>query len=200
MQLTQRIKLTFKDAAKKLTGNRKRDFMAKVSEDYCGGSARKAETLFGWNRHSVQLGLQERRTGIICVDNYRARGCHKSEERLANLEADIHSLVDAKAQADPKFQSTFCYARISARAVREALIREKGYWETQLPTRQTIGEILNRLGYRFKKPKRPNLVKKISQTDAIFENVFRENQLSDDNQRSLRVSIDSKAKVSRSPE
>ena len=157
MELTETVKSTFKDAAGKLTGNRKRDFIAKVSEDYCGGSARKAETIFGWNRHSVQLGLQERRTGIICVDNYQARGCHKSEERLPNLEADIRSLVDTKAQADPKFQSTFCYARISARAVREALIREKGYTETQLPTRQTIGEILNRLGYRLKKPKKSSL-------------------------------------------
>ena len=173
MQLTQRVKSTIKDAAKKLTGNRKRDFMAKVSEDYCEGSARKAETIFGWNQHSVQLGLQERRTGIICIDNYQAKGCHKSEERLPNLEADIRSLVDTQAQADPKFQqldwvcggflrtplvqSTFYYARISARAVREALIREKGYSETQLPTRQTIGEILNRLGYRLKKPKKPNL-------------------------------------------
>lgn len=157
MQLTETVKSTFKDAAKKLTGNRKRDFMAKVSEDYCEGSARKAETIFGWNRHSVQLGLQERRTGIICVDNYRARGCYKSEKRLPKLETDIRSLVDAKAQADPKLQSTFCYARISARAVRESLIREKGYTETQLPTRQTIGEILNRLGYRLKKHKRPNL-------------------------------------------
>lgn len=157
MQLTQTVKSTIKDAAGKLTSHRKRDFMAKVSEDYCGGSARKAETIFGWNRHSVQLGLQERRTGIICVDNYRARGCQKSEQRLPNLEADIRSLVDAKAQADPKFQSTFYYSRISARAVREALICEKGYSETQLPTRQTIGEILNRLGYRLKKPKRPSL-------------------------------------------
>ena len=34
MQLTEKVKSTFKDAAKKLTGNRKRDFMAKVSEDY----------------------------------------------------------------------------------------------------------------------------------------------------------------------
>lgn len=101
--------------------------------------------------------MQERRTGIICVDNYRARGCHKSEKRLPNLEADISFLVDAQAQADPKFKSTFCYARISARAVRESLISEKGYTETQLPTRQTIGEILNRLGYRLKKPKRLNL-------------------------------------------
>ena len=87
--------------------NRQRDFMAKVSEDYCGASAPKAETIFGWNRHSVRLGLQERRTGIICVDNYRARDYQKSEQRLPNLEADIRSLVDAKAQADPKFNLLF---------------------------------------------------------------------------------------------
>ncbi|MDF5732767.1 MAG: hypothetical protein PUP92_33450 [Rhizonema sp. PD38] len=73
----------------------------------------------GWNRHSVQLGLHERRTGIVCVENYQARGRHNSVEILPNLEADIRSLVDAQAQADPKFQSTFLFlsARISARAV-----------------------------------------------------------------------------------
>lgn len=154
--LSDTVKSTFKDAAKKLTGNRKRDFMAKVTEEYFEGSARKAETVLGWYRHSVQLGLHERRTGIVCVDNYRARGRHKSEAVLPNLEADIRSLVDAQAQADPKFQSTFLYARISARAVREALVSETGYDESELPTRQTIGEILNRMGYRLKKLKKPN--------------------------------------------
>ena len=68
--LNDTIKSTIKDAAKKLTGNRKRNFMGKVAEDYCHGSARKAETIFGWCRISVQLGLHERRTGIICVDKY----------------------------------------------------------------------------------------------------------------------------------
>jgi hypothetical protein len=38
-------------------------------------------------------------------------------------------------------------------------------------------------------------LKKIPQTDAIFENVFEQNQASDDNPRSLRISIDTKAKV-----
>ncbi len=38
--------------------------------------------------------------------------------------------------ADPKFQSTFGYVRISARAVREALITQKGYVSEQLPGRQ----------------------------------------------------------------
>jgi len=85
MLLTDTVKSTFKDAAKKLTGNRKREFMAKVAADYFEGSARQAETVLGWNRHSVQLGLHERRTGIVCVDNYRARGRHKSEEILPNL-------------------------------------------------------------------------------------------------------------------
>ncbi len=114
MQLTENVKSTFKDAAGKLTGNRKRDFMAKVALDYFEGSPRRVETVLGWNRHSVQRGLHERKTGIICLDNYQARGCHKSELKLPNLELDIRSLVDSQAQADPKFQTTFCYARISA--------------------------------------------------------------------------------------
>ncbi len=93
---------------------------------------------------------------MICAANYRARGRHKSEAILTNLETDIRHLVDVQAQADPKFQSTFLYARISAAAIRENLLGEKSYDESQLPSRQTIGAILNRLGYRLKKHKRSN--------------------------------------------
>lgn len=153
MVFRELIQATIKDAAQKLTGHRRRDFIAKVSEDYFEGSARKTETHFGWNRETVQLGLHERRTGILCADNYGARGRHKSEQVLPSLEEDIRSLVDIQSQADPKFQSTFLYARISARAVRVALIEEKGYSDAELPSRQTIGDILNRLGYRLKKHK-----------------------------------------------
>lgn len=38
-------------------------------------------------------------------------------------------------------------------------------------------------------------MKKIPETDAIFENVFKQNQASDRNPQSLRISIDTKAKV-----
>lgn len=148
------IKATVKDAAQKLTGYRKRDFMAKVAEDYFAGSARRAETVFGWNRKSVQLGLHERRTGLRCLDNYGARGRYKSEIMLPNLTEDISAMVDMQSQADPKFQSTFLYARVSARAVREELVKGKGYDEAKLPSRETIGAVLNRMGYRLKKHKR----------------------------------------------
>jgi len=130
--------------------------MAKVTQDYFDGSARKAESVMGWNRRSVQLGLHERRTGLRCVDNYQARGRHRSEQVLPDLEADIRSLVDTQAQADPKLKSSFLYARISARAVPKALVSEAGYCESELPSRQTTGEMLNRLGYRLKKHKKRN--------------------------------------------
>ncbi len=155
--LTEKVKSTLQDAAKKLTGIKKRAFMAQVTQDYFERWSRKAETYLGWSRQAVGLGLKELQTGIVCLDNYAARGRKRTEENLPNLEEDIRSLVDSQSQADPSFQSTFCYARISARAVREALIGQKGDQDYELPTRQTIGDILNRNGYRLKKHKKLNL-------------------------------------------
>lgn len=152
--IDDKLKSTLQDAAGKLTGPKKRAFMAKAAQDYFQGSARTAETYVGWNRHTVQLGLHERRTGITCLDNYRARGRKKTEVQLTTLEADIRDIVDGHSQADPKFQSSFYYCRVSARAVREALIEDKGYCDETLPSRQTIGTILNRMGYRLKKLKK----------------------------------------------
>jgi hypothetical protein len=63
---------TLKDAAKKLTGTKRRAFQAQVTIDYLNSSARKAEITFGWSRETVGLGLNEVRTGIICVDNFKA--------------------------------------------------------------------------------------------------------------------------------
>lgn len=152
--LSEKIKSTLKDAAKKLTGAKKRAFIAQVSQDYFDGSPRTTETQLGWSRQAVATGLKELETGIVCVDNYHWRGRKKSEELFPNLEVDIQSLVETYSQADPKFKSTFAYAKVSARAVRVALISEKGYTDEQLPSRQTIGEILNRMGYRLKKHKK----------------------------------------------
>jgi hypothetical protein len=128
--------------------------MAKVTDDYFGGSARQAETHLGWKRQSVQLGLHERRCGVTCLDNYQARGRKKTEAILPTLASDIRDLVDGQSQADPTFKTTFAYTKVSAKAVLKALAGAKGYAEADLPCRQTMGTILNRLGYRLKKHKK----------------------------------------------
>jgi len=42
------------------------------------------------------------------------------------------------------------YSQVSARAVRDELIAEKGYSDAMLPSRQALVRLLNRLGYRRK--------------------------------------------------
>ena len=106
-ELTEQHIATIKDAARKLTGAKKRAFQAQVALDYLEGSPRRAETVFGWSRKSVELGLHELRTGVTCLDNSSARGNRKTEEKVPQLEEDIRSLAEPESQQDPKFQSPF---------------------------------------------------------------------------------------------
>jgi hypothetical protein len=137
-------------AATLLTGHKRRRFQAEMANTYCGGSARLAETTFGWGRDAVHTGLNELRSGIRCVEDFEARGRTTAEERYPALEEHIRRLVDPHAQADPKFQTPFAYTRVTARAVREALLAVPEL-AGKVPTRQTVGDILNRLGYRLRR-------------------------------------------------
>jgi hypothetical protein len=84
---------------------------------------------------------------------------------------------------------------MTAKAMRQALTDKKGWEDEDLPCENTIGNILNRLGYRLRRVQKAKPVKRVRETDAIFEKVQRENQASDQRADSLRISIDSKAKV-----
>ena len=121
------------------------------------------------------MGLNELRTGIVCLDNTSARGNRKTEVKQPALEQDIRSLAEPQSQQDPKFQSPFTYTRMTAKAMRQALIDQKGWKSEELPCEKTIGNISGRLGYRLRRVQKAKPVKKVRETDAIFENVAREN-------------------------
>ncbi len=191
--LTEQQSLTIKDAACKLTGAKRRAFQARVALDYLEGSPRRAERVFGWSRTTVELGLNELRTGITCLVDACKGANRKTEEKLPQLEQDIRSLAEPESQQDPKFQSPFKYSRITAKAMRQALIDKKNWKDEDLPCEKTIGNILNRLGFRLRRVQKAKPAKKVRQTDAIFENVQRENQASDAREDSLRISLDAKA-------
>ena len=186
---------TIKDAAKKLTGAKRRAFQAQVAIDYLNSKPYLAEKTFGWDRKTVALGLNELRTGIVCVDNFKARGNKKTEAKNPQLEVDMVSLAEPESQTDPKFQTAFKYTRITAKGMRKALIADKSWKNEDLPCEKTIGNILNRLGYRLRRVQKAKPLKKIKETDAIFDNLDAVNQASDNREDSLRISIDTKAKV-----
>ena len=158
-------------AASKMTGATRRAFQAEMTLKYCGGDPLLAEILFGWGRHTVAVGLAERRTGILCLGAQAAFSGRKPWEDTQPAVAEaLRRLAEAHAQQDPTFRTTLAYTRLTAKAALAAL-RAQGYSADQLPSPSTMAAVLNRLGFRLRKVVKAKPQKKIAETDAIFANI-----------------------------
>jgi hypothetical protein len=154
-----------------MSGPKRRAFEAEMTLKYCGGSPLLAETLFGWGRQTVALGLAERRTGFICLGAQSAfSGRKRWEDQHPQAAAALRRLADAHAQQDPTFRTSLTYTRLTAQAALQAL-REQGYSAEHLPSPSTMAEVLNRMGFRLRKVVKAKPQKKLKETDAIFDNI-----------------------------
>ena len=174
-----------------MTGPERQAFEAKVCLDDLCGDARHTETVFGWPRYTVAKGLNELRIGKIIEDHPRV-GKPNSEGKNLQLANDVCDLVEPNSQIAPNFQSLFKDTRMTAKAVHQALIEEKGYTDEELPSENTIGVMLNCMKESCGGCKRPNL-KKIKEADATLDNVHRMNAEPDAREDCLRISVDTKA-------
>ena len=158
-------------AASKMTGPTRRAFQAEMTLKYCEGNPLQAETVFGWGRQTVALGLSERRTGIICLGAQAAfSGRKRWEDQHPEVAAVLRQLAEAHAQHDPTFRTTLAYTRLTAKAALAALAAQ-GYSAEHLPSPSTMAAVLNRLGFRLRKVLKAKPQKKIAETEAIFANI-----------------------------
>lgn len=117
---------------------------------YCQGNPRQAEEVFGWSRHTVVLGLHERRTGIVCLGAQEAYcGNKRWEERHPEAAAALRALAQTHSQTDPTFRTTLYYTRLTAAEAIQQL-RALGFAEEALPSPSTMAQVLNRNGYRLR--------------------------------------------------
>jgi len=158
-------------AASKMSGQNRRACEAEMALKYCAGAPLLAETIFGWGRHTVEVGLAERRTGVTCLGAQSAFSGRKRWEALHPEAAEaLRRLAEAHAQQAPTFRTTLAYTRLTAQAALAAL-RAQGYREEHLPSPSTMAEVLNRMGFRLRKVVKAKPQKKIAETDAIFANI-----------------------------
>lgn len=182
-------------AAKRLRGHQRRLFIAEVALELCGGSARQAESRFGWGRDTVTKGMHELQQGIRCQENFAARGRPRWEEQVAQRAEDIRALVEPHTQADPELKSERRYTNLTAAETLELLHTKKGYAKQDLPSERSMRDILNRMGYRLKRIQKAKPLKKTKETNAIFANVKAVHEEVKNDPTTMEVSIDTKAKV-----
>ena len=138
-------------AASKMRGADRRAFQAEMTLKYCDGSARQSETLLGWSRETVALGLAEKRTGVTCLGAQSGfSGRKRWEEKQPEAAEALQQLAESHAQQDPTFNSTIAYTRLTA-AEALAQLSAQGFSDEQLPSPSTMSEVLNRMGYRLRK-------------------------------------------------
>ena len=138
---------------------------------YCRGHPLLAETIFGWGRQTVEVGLAERRTGLLCLGAQAAfSGRKRWEDTQPEAAAALARLAEAHAQPDPTLWTSLAYTRLTAQAALAAL-RAQGYGTDQLPAPSTMAAVLKRMGFRLRKVVQAKPQKKIAETDAIFENI-----------------------------
>ena len=192
IQLTESLKSLYIKTAKKLRGSDRRQFMAEVVKGLGVGGQTLVERELGWNRRTIRKGMKELESGKPFIDGFERSGRKRVEAKLPNLLADIKSLVDAQSQTDPSLKSTRLYTRMTSAEVRRQLIKQFGYSDEELPSKETIRRRLNDLGYCLKRVIKAKPVKKIPQTQAIFEQVEQVNTEADNDPNTLRISVDAK--------
>jgi hypothetical protein len=114
-------------ASSKLSGAKRRGFQAQMCWKYCEGSARLTETVFGWNRATVKLGLAEQRSGITCVGaQANASGTKRWEERHPQVAQALRELAESHGQQEPTFSSSIAYTRLTpAEALKQ--LEQQGF-------------------------------------------------------------------------
>lgn len=173
--------------------------MGRVVDLLGWGGQSFAEQAMGWNRCTIRKGWAEYKSGQAIEEHSEQRGRPLAEERLPYLLEDIRSIVEPSGQTDPTFRSTRIYSPLSAKEVRVRLLTQYGYTDTELPCTRTLRTKLNDLGYQLRKVRKCQPLKKIPETDAIFEEVHQVNQTADQDAGVLRISLDTKATVKVGP-
>ena len=183
-------------AAARMSGPQRRSFIADMSLKYCMGNPRLTESVFKWSRVTVTTGLGEKRTGITCIGLQSLKsGNDRWEEKHPEIAGLLCKLAESQSQQDPTFESSIAYTRLTAPSAINAL-REAGIDDDKLPSRSSMTNILDRLGYRLRKIVKAKPLKKIKETDAIFENIKKKDQeAKNSTDHVIRISMDCKATV-----
>lgn len=185
----------WKLVATKLSGAERRLFMASIIAPLGRGGPLFAQQKLGWGRDTVRKALKELSSAITCVDAFGQRGRKPAEAKLGNLERDLRAMAEASSQTDPTFRTTQLYRKLTGKEARRRLIEELGYPKDQVPQERTLRSKLTAFGFKPQRVAKSKPLRKIKETDAIFEAVHRINAEAEADEGTVRLSIDTKTTV-----
>ena len=135
-------------------------------------SQRIEAKIFGFCRQTIKKTVNIFKGLIDYKLDIETRGRKPIVEKYPEIINQIKSICENTENIDKSLKDTITYIDVSASYVRSKLQIKYGYSDDEMPCENTIIKIFRRyLGYKVTKVKKSKVFKKISETDAIFENV-----------------------------
>lgn len=193
--MLKKCKRILKKTAEKLSGKDKRIFYAEISKGCGVGGQSFVAKEFNVGRDTIRKGLHELESGVECKDAFNLRGRKRTEVHLPNIKNDIRSILESQSQTDPKFQTDRLYTRLSVSEIRKQMIEKFDYKDDELPTNQTLNAIINDMGFKLRKIQKRRPLKKLPETNEVFNNLEKVHKIAEENDDIVRISIDAKDRV-----
>ncbi len=84
----------------------RRRAMGDVARLLLDGKHRVAESVFGWSRSAVEVGINEFQTGMSCVNDLSTRLKPKTEEKSPTLLAALHAIMEPHSESESSLRTT----------------------------------------------------------------------------------------------
>ena len=164
-----------------LRGADRRLFRASAVKALGRGAADFFRKKLGWAPLGIKKGLKELESGTVTSDNFKGRGCKPMETRFPELESQLRGMADPRSQ--------------TGKEARRQLIANFGYDEASAPSARSLRRKLSAQGFKPMTVRKSKPLRKIKETDAIFETVHRINAAAEADEGTVRLSIDTKTTV-----
>lgn len=122
------------------------------------------------------------------------RGRKKLITKYPDLVKDIENIISGYASTDPDFKTEKRYVRITVKEIKKMLIKTGKYTEKSF-SNSYLSDLLNKIGFKLVKVQKMKPLKKIPETDAIFDNVKARTKAALEDKNTALISLDAKDKV-----
>ena len=198
MSILQIIKKSYKNLIKVIKNcsnkEQKMKMIGSLAVDIGKRCISALSKIFGLSRITIRKAIKIFENKVFYKKEIETRGRKKLTEIYPYLEKDITEVIENSLSTDPKFKTEKQYVNMTVKEIKKQLI-ETGKYEENSFSNSSLNNILNEMGYGLKKVKKTKPLKKIKETDDIFDNVKKKKEEGSSDNKTVMISIDTKDKV-----
>ena len=198
MSILQIIKKSYKNLIKVIKNcsnkEQKMKMIGSLAVDIGKRCISALSKIFGLSRITIRKAIKIFENKVFYKKEIETRGRKKLIEKYSSLKEDITKVIENYLSTDPRFKTEKQYVNMTVKEIKKQLIETGKYQENSF-SNSSLNNILNSMDYGLKKVQKTKLLKKIEETDAIFDNVNKKKEEGFKDNKMVMISIDTKDKV-----